>query len=149
MQQAEWWRELVEAVRTAKEVELATYTFDDLDLFRALLAWFTDGSKFSLRINIDAEALKGTTPAEQRSRLSRLIRNGAMVYECKGSGRLGAYHVKELIVDRRRMFTGSANFASKSHSNRERAYTMTGANVTLALKDQAEERAEGVLWSGS
>jgi len=147
LRQADWWADLVEAVANSREIELATYMFDDLQLFRVLLGRLTDGSRFSLRINIDAEAIKGNTPAEQRGRLDRLRRAGAAVYACKGDGRLGAYHVKELVVDRRFMFTGSANFTTKGRTaNRERGYKMTGANVALALSDQAAERASGTLW---
>ena len=35
---------------------------------------------------------------------------------------MGSYHVKEMVVDRRLLFTGSANFTSKSRNNKERRY---------------------------
>ena len=139
---------MVAAVGSCREVEIATYMFDDAELFEVLLARLRDNSGFSLRMNIDAETLKGGTPAQQRSQLDRLRKAGAKVYECKGSGRLGAYHVKELIVNRRLMFTGSANFTTKARQNRERTYRMTGASVTESLKDQAEKRSAGKLSGG-
>ena len=62
-------------------------------------------------------------------------------------GRLGSYHVKELVVDGRTMFTGSANFTNKSHSNRERCYIMTGTVVSQALVDLAEDQKRGRKWN--
>ena len=56
---------------------------------------------------------------------------------------MGSYHVKEMVVDRRFLFTGSANFTSKSRNNNDRCYTMTGACVAQALADLADERADG------
>ena len=71
------------------------------------------------------------------------------MYLCKGIGRLGAYHVKELVVDRRWMYTGSGNFTSKSRSNRERCYKMTGVVVSQALRDIADDQKQGKIWRAS
>ena len=59
----------------------------------------------------------------------------------------GAYHVKELVVNRHTLFTGSANFTAKSRSNRESCYKMTGAVVVQAVADLAADRTAGSLWT--
>jgi hypothetical protein len=61
-------------------------------------------------------------------------------------GGRGSYHVKELVVDRRWLFTGSANFTTKSRCNIERSYKMTGVVVSQALHDISEEKKKGKLW---
>ena len=144
MDSAEWWRQILAAVEHAKEVELACYMFDDTALFESLLRRLSDETDFSLTMCLDEEIfIKGETPKLQCSRTARLQEKGATVFLCKGMGRLGAYHVKELVVDRRMMFTGSSNFTSKSHSNRERCYRMTGTVVSQALSDIAEDKRRG------
>jgi phosphatidylserine/phosphatidylglycerophosphate/cardiolipin synthase-like enzyme len=65
----------------------------------------------------------------------------------KGLGRFGAYHVKELVVNRHTLFTGSANFTTNSRSNRERCYKMTGTLVAQAVSDLAADRTAGSLWT--
>ena len=75
--------------------------------------------------------------------MNTLLRQGAEVYLCKGIGRQGSYHVKEMVVDRRFLFTGSANFTSKSRNKKERCYKITGACVAQALADLAAEGADG------
>ena len=76
-----------------------------------------------------------------RCRLSK--HDGCDVWLCSGPGRLGAYHVKEIIIDRRYLFTGSANLTCKSHQNRERLYKMTGSLVVQSLEDMAADRQLG------
>ena len=139
-----WWAAILDQVKTATEVEIAVYCFDDLALFNLLLKRLQDKSKFTLKLSVDKEMFQGGTPKNQLSRVSRLSKqDGCDVWLCSGSGRLGAYHVKELITDRRYLFTGSANLTCKSHQNRERLYRMTGSLVALSLQDMAAERQDG------
>ena len=139
----EWWDSVVEAVQKARSIEMGTYMFDDTRLYEVLLGRLRDSSDFSFKLCLDGEAYHGPTPKNQKRRVDSLLRRGAEVFLCKGIGRQGSYHVKEMVVDRRFLFTGSANFTSKSRCNRERCYKITGACVAEALVDLAGERAEG------
>lgn len=136
-----WWNQLVAVVREAEQLELASYMFDDPALYEVCSHRLSDNTAFTLEMCLDLEVYtKGTTPKLQRSRVHQ---KGAAIYLCRGMGRLGAYPVKELVVDRRLLFTGSANFTAKSRSNRERCYKMTGAVVAQALHDIAEDKKHG------
>ena len=139
----EWWDAVIEAVQRASKVEMGTYMFDDTRLYEVLLGRLRDSSDFSFKLCLDNESYHGTTPKQQQRRVNTLLRQGAEVYLCKGIGRQGSYHVKEMVVDRRFLFTGSANFTSKSRNNKERCYKITGACVAQALADLAAERADG------
>ena len=109
-----------------------------------LLQRLQDESKFTLKFSVDKEIFQVGTPKNQLSRVSRLSKqDGCDVWLCSGPGRLGAYHVKEIIIDRRYLFTGSANLTCKSHQNRERLYKMTGSLVVQSLEDMAAERQLG------
>ena len=142
-----WWSEILGKVRTATDVQIATYCFDDLALFKVLLQRLQDNSRFSLKLQVDREMFEKGTPNQQHSRVSRLQKQpGCSVWLCKGPGHLGSYHVKELIVDRRYLFNGTANFTSKSHNNTERLYKMTGCVVEQSLQDMAAERQLGEKW---
>ena len=91
---------------------------------------------------------KTTLGAQQRSRVKKLHAKGAKVYLCKGLERLGSYHAKEVVVDRRVLYTGSANLTTNSRSNRERVYKMTGRVVQEALLDLRDDRAASFLFDG-
>ena len=65
----------------------------------------------------------------------------------QGLGRFGAYHVKELVVNRHTLFVGSANFTTNSRSNRERCYRMAGIVVAQAVSDLTTDRIAGCLWT--
>ena len=147
MDSAEWWRQVLAAVENAKHVELCSYMFDETALFKALLRRLSDESDFQLNMCLDEEIfMKGETPKWQCSRTAKLQKKGAAVFLCSGMGRLGSYHVKELVVDRRTLFTGSSNSTIKSHNNRERCYKMTGQVVSQALTDIASDKKEGRIW---
>ena len=107
---------MVAAVQGAKEVELASYMFDDAKLVDALSDRLSDGSRFPFNVHLDRQAFAGTQPRQQSSRVQKLHAKGAKVYLCKGFGRLGSYHAKEVVVDRRVLYTGSANLTTNSRS---------------------------------
>ena len=67
---------------------------------------------------------------------------------CKGFGRLGSYHAKEVVVDRRVLYIGPANLTTTSRSNRERVYKMAGGVFQAALLDLRDDRAAGFQFDG-
>lgn len=147
-----WWRELLSAVSSANEVELATYCFDDNALYDTLRRRLraTTG-RLTLNIHIDREMLAGNVPRGQKTKLEELHRCGANIYVCQGIGSPsapGAYHVKDCVVDRRVYFMGSANFTNQSRKNCERRFRMTGSVVRDVLEDIMDERGRGNLWDG-
>ena len=104
--------------------------------------------RVTLNLHIDAEMLGGGTPQSQRKRVKDLSDEGATVYVCK-TGRQGSYHCKALVVDRRVLYTGSANFTGKSRRNRETVFRMTGPVVDQMLRQLAEDRRTWKTWDGS
>ena len=93
--------------------------------------------------------LKAETPKLQRPRIQRLIESGAQVYLCGGVSRLGSYHVKELVTDKRTMFTESSTFTSKSRQNRERCCKMTSTVVLQAPANITANKRGGRMWIAS
>ena len=79
--------------------------------------------------------LEGNTPWYQRSRLTALVAEGASVHVCTGQPPKGIYHRKALIVDKRYMYTGGANFTYQSDDggNKELTFRMTGELVLQVL----------------
>jgi hypothetical protein len=148
----QWWSTVVAEVGGAREVELASYMFDDKSLFD-VLARGLRRKQLVLNVYIDAEALGGQTPRSQRKRLTELLALGgeegrATVWRCK-TWRQCSYHCKALIVDRRVLYTGSANFTENSRRNRETVYRMTGPVVEQVLRQLAEDRGAWGEWDGS
>ena len=114
-------------VGEASEIELATYMFDDEVLFE-LLEQRLRGRRISMTMYIDTETFAGQVPKLQRSRVSKLQEAGAIVFLCK-TGKSGSYHSKALVLDRRVLYTASANFTGKSKRNRETVFRMIGPVV--------------------
>ena len=52
---APWWDKFLASVEKAWEVELATYMFDDAQLFATLLSRLSDKSQFALSMYLDRE----------------------------------------------------------------------------------------------
>ena len=144
---SQWWSKLVAEVGEASEVELATYMFDDEMLFEVLLQRL-NSRRISMNLYIDTEMLAGQVPKSQRSRVSKLQEAGATVFLCK-TGRSGSYHSKALVLDRRVLYTGSANFTGKSRRNRETVFRMTGPVVDQMLRQLAEDRRREPQWDGT
>ena len=112
-------QQCVTDVADASDVELATYMYDNEMPHDALMKRLQRRSPFTLNVRIDRETLAGRKLYYQRSRLLALRDKGATIWVCKGEGRNGAYHRKALIVNRRYMYTGGANFTQKSKRNKE------------------------------
>ena len=107
-----WWTHLLEEVQPARSIVLATYMFDHTALHTRLLACLRGGAV--LTVLVDREAFQRRTAVQQRPRLLELHRAGAQGFICRGEPPLGCFHVKALCLDRRVVFTGSANFTHKS-----------------------------------
>ena len=73
---------------------------------------------------------------------------GAQVYICRGSGRLGAFHAKGIVIDRRFLYNGSANITDKSECNEEFCFKLSGKVVLQVLERLAVSRHQGTLWKG-
>ena len=83
-----------------------------------------------------------------RPRLTELFRAGADVYLCSGSPPFGIFHVKAVCLDRRVLYTGSANITEKMSSNIELHLRMVGPTVLAVLGGLEDARGAGTLWSG-
>ena len=104
---------------------------------------------FSLLKVLDREEIeKGSIPRNQKPRVRQLCRAGTQIFLVKGIRSQGSYHKKEVIVDRRWMFEGSANLTDASHGNRESAYFHTGTVVKAVLQDNENDKQVGTLWKG-
>ena len=119
---------------TASEVEMATFCYDEPELQKVLLRRLKDRTDFKLTVFIDAEMYGGTVPKCQGTRVRELLSAGASVFLCKGrGGRGGSFHIKAIVIDRRRVFAGSCNFTARSRRNEELCHRATGRGVAHVL----------------
>ncbi len=80
--------------------------------------------------------------------MKKLVKLGAALFLCTGRAKQGSYHPKEIVVDRRALYTGSSNHTLAGREyNREACYIMTGAPVAEALADFASCRQLGKKWA--
>lgn len=136
-------------IEGASEVELASYVYDSSSLQKVLLKRLKGRSAFTLNMYLDTEMFAGGVPRSQKVRCRELLEAGAQVFLCKGPKKLGAFHCKAVVVDRRCLYCGSANATEKSLSNEESCLRITGQPVGEALKRLAVQRQKGKLWDGS
>ena len=59
---------------------------------------------------------------------------------------MGSFHAKGLVVDRRTLYTGSANVTNKSCENNEWCLRATGPVVKQVLQKLADYRVRFPLW---
>ena len=142
-----WWAQLCADLRDARQVELASYCMDEDALFKILERGLSDN--LELNLYIDKEQFSGNVPRKQKATIRRMFNKGARVYVCKGLHGNGSFHCKILLINRRILYHGGANFTNKSHKNRETTFRATGQVVNEVLADTAVWRSEGVLWDGS
>ena len=147
----EWYKRMIADVLVASVVIIGTYMFDHPRLQAALLKRLLGGTAFALTVLIDKVTLEGRTPWHQRPRLAALRAAGAKILMCRGKGPKSSYHKKALVIDKRIMYTGGANFTYQSDDggNGELTFRMTGQPVldTLAILDR-DERAAICEWGG-
>ena len=86
-------------------------------------------------------------PQNQKRRVRELLRLGATVYRCK-TGKQGSYHCKALVINRRVLYTGSANLTGNSRRNSETVFRMTGPVVEQVLRQLAADRGLWSVWGG-
>ena len=143
-----WWQRLVEELDSATEVTLGSFVLDHSGLVAALLQGLQRRG-LALTVLVDKEAFEERTARHQRPRLQTLRQAGAQIYICRGSPPLGRFHVKAVCLDRRVVYTGSANFTDKSTSNTELVMRLLGPPVLDVRQLLEEARACGKLWDGS
>ena len=144
MDAAAWWTCLLQTVRHASRVVVASYVYDHPRLTQTLLHRLGDNSCFELVMLVDKEMFEQRSAYYERPRLDRLRRAGAVIELCRGSGRLGSFHKKVIVADRRTAFLGSANFTLKSEDNDELLLLLRGPPVQDILRDLDQRR--GVAW---
>jgi len=135
-----WYEQVLADIKEAGEVELASYVYDHPALQAMLLKKLQGRWEFKLNIYVDVELYSTGGPRCQGVRLKALMEAGAQVYLCQGAGRFGSFHSKGLVVDRRVLYTGSANFTTKSTTNDEFCLRITGPVVLQFLEKLARHR---------
>lgn len=131
---------------TVTEVELSTYQYDNPKVHQALVYRLRGRRPFRLNVYIDKEMLKGSTPKMQKTRLAELRHLKAKIYECKGIRGKGSWHCKGIVLDKRVLYTGSANATGQSVDNNEIPLRITGPVVQKVLENFASARAKFPLW---
>ena len=146
---ADWWQCILDELREATRVFVATYVIDHAGLCAMLERRLSGRSEFHLEVLIDQESLESRTSVHQRPRLDALRQAGAEVYLCRGHVPRGSLHMKMLVLDRRVAFVGSANLTQKSLSNGELTLRVRGPVVSDFLAQGLAEKGRGVLWDGA
>ena len=131
----------------AKEVELASYMYDHPKVQDVLLKRLKGRAPFTLNVLVDAEMFASRSTRRQKPRLTALHAAGAHVYLCKGSGTMGAYHLKAMVIDRRLLYTGTANLTEKSMENEELCFKLEGPVVQEVVDRLAAHRRRASVWS--
>ena len=92
----------------------------------------------------------GATQSNQMSRPRALWgEDGATIVACRGDPPDGAVHKQALVVDRRYLYSGGANFTNKSVRSGELVYRMVGLPVAGVLADLAVSMGQrGLEWDG-
>ena len=73
-----WWERLLILVKTATDVTIATYMYDDPDLHTALCKRLRENKPFSLSLVLDRDTfLHGASPRHERRCIEELQRLGA------------------------------------------------------------------------
>ena len=144
-----WWAALLGAVSAASEVLAGSFLFDRGGLTDTLLRRLRGRPPFSVTLLVDAEGLQQGTSRHQRSRLRALRDAGAAVYLCRGQGRRGRLHLKALVVDRRKVYTGSLNLTDKSVENDELHLQLVGEPVLSIIAQLLRAQNRGTLWDGN
>ena len=143
-----WYRTFCKDVAGAGQVELGSYVYDNPAVQDALLKRLRGRSAFELSLYVDSEKFFSGGPRLQKSRLKQLHSAGAQVYLCKGQGRQGSFHPKAGVVDRRFLYTGSANFTQQSLANEEFCFKLVGPDVLTVLGRMVRHRQTAKLWNG-
>ena len=104
----------------AAEVQIATYVYDNSNVHECLVKRLKGRARapFDAHVYVDKEMYEEQSSSkQQRRRVAELRSNGAKIHVCNKIG--GSFHAKGAVVDRRVLFTGSANLTTRSKSNEE------------------------------
>ena len=143
-----FYEQCCSGVAISSEVEMASYMYDNERLHSMFLKRLKGRADFMLTITLDREAFAGGHPKSQKRRVKELQEAGATVFLCKGGGGDGAFHSKALVLDRRFLFTGGANFTQNSRRNSELSFRMTGPVVAQVLAELSRQRGRQKPWDG-
>ena len=79
-----WWDNLLEEVRSAVQVVIASFVYDNAALTDLLVRRMADRSAFDLTVLVDKERFEERECRGERPSLQRLQRAGAEVFLCRG-----------------------------------------------------------------
>ena len=79
-----WWDNLLEEVRSAVQVVIASFVYDNAALTDLLVRRLADRSAFDLTVLVDKERFEERECRGERPSLQRLQRAGAEVFLCRG-----------------------------------------------------------------
>ena len=143
-----FYEQCCSGMAVASEVEMASYMYDEESLHSMFLKRLKGRAEFKLTVTLDREAFAGGTPKSQKRRVKELKEAGATVFLCKGGGGQGNFHSKALVLDRRFLFTGGANFTQNSRRNSELNFRITGPAVAQVLAELSRQRGRQKQWDG-
>ena len=134
------WRALaIHHVRTALQfVAVVTYMYDHEELDNAIIHFLRSGQGRTCIVLVDREMYEADACTGRENRMLKALNQhaGAHVYlgaGSTGSGRLSKYpgsmHLKELLIDGKVAYSGSANCTEASSKNMERMFKFTGHPV--------------------
>ena len=134
-----WWDDMIGALREARSVLIATYTYDDMETTQVLLSRLKSRAPFECRIVVDRKVAEANSTRFQRSRLKLLQEHHARIALADGhdatgvfgpQARGGSMHMKAVVIDGRIAYAGSANLTRQSRINKEVMFRITGPSVS-------------------
>ena len=140
---ATWFDACLAEVRTASEVDIATFIFDDPEFTQTLLQRLKGHAPFSCKVYVDAQAYEKRTSRHQRPRLKELEAHGAEVLTCSGydatalfgaTAKKGVLHYKAVVLDRKTAYAGGSNVTKSSRANREFMWRFSGHPVADVIE---------------
>ena len=133
-----WRPRVVKEIRSASSlVALATYMFDNEELDKACHHFLKSGRGRTCVILVDRHMYDENACRGREKKMLRGLRDaGAKVFVgdgFTGQGRLSKYvgsmHLKDLLIDGKVAYSGSANITEASTKNAERVFRFTGHPV--------------------
>ena len=125
---------------------MASFVVDNDVVFSALLDRFNSGRPFACEVLVDSKHHDRRTCSSQASKLKKLNKlKGAYVYLCKGRRGSGVMHLKQVVLDAKVLYFGSANVSNGQSSNEECMIRMTGHPVAVYFANLQRVRDRGQL----
>jgi phosphatidylserine/phosphatidylglycerophosphate/cardiolipin synthase-like enzyme len=145
-----WYAKMLVEIAASNEVLLATPWYDHPGVHQALWRKLDRRGRepFALTVLIDRVSFRGRTPPRQKERITALQAKGAKIILCTGLRFDDTFHKKAVIIDRRYLYSGSANITYASdHGNAELVYRAVGQPVLDAMAELAAEQVRGREWT--